>query len=201
MYKDYGNVYDIDLKKYNSKMKLLDTGYTFTKTGMIITDRDNLEALECIIYPKGVIVMSCWEGVGLTNLKEIITSKTLRIIGQQAYSKCEKLCSIEFKSPELKVIKSNAFQSCVSLEDIDLSNCKELEEIDDGAFEYCKNIKNISLPDSIKYLGGLNSVIRDNRDITVRVPKNGRKILKKIESKGMLISNEDSLIWVKAVLF
>ena len=82
---------------------------------------------------------------------EKLTSASIscNTIGYACFYYCEKLESIEFKSP-VKSVEQAAFQQCYSLKSISFP--AGLEEIDDQAFAFCHNLRSIFLPSSLQII-------------------------------------------------
>ena len=57
------------------------------------------------------------------------------------------------QNSKLQVVSKYAFYNNQYLEEIDLSNCKNLTTIEAGAFENCVNLKKVILPDSVVSIG------------------------------------------------
>lgn len=62
------------------------------------------------------------------------------------------IAKIEIPS-NITLVGDYAFESCYSLEEIDLSNCINLTHIGQGAFAHCKSLSNIKLPNSVVDIG------------------------------------------------
>ncbi len=77
-----------------------------------------------------------------------LPNKTLDAIGQQAFNGCKKLTEI---SVSAKLIERGAFRQCKRLVSVNVSD--GCEEILGYAFEDCTEVKRITLPESVNYLG------------------------------------------------
>ena len=70
-------------------------------------------------------------------------------IGAEAFKNCVQLRNVRVK--ELRVIGDKAFRGCLKLESLDLRGLP-IETIGAGAFEKCRNLKVVYLPDHLKQL-------------------------------------------------
>jgi len=68
--------------------------------------------------------------------KKVVMPKNVQEIGVMTFFQCSELTSVELTNP-IEVIEDRAFESCVSLADIDLSKVKYLGS---SAFVGCKNL-------------------------------------------------------------
>lgn len=167
----------IEICEENEFYKTID-GIVYTKDGKTL--------LKCprnhpgkVVVPDGVemIAESAFEDTSIT---DIVLPDSLREIERRAFFDCSKLKSVDF-GHGLKSIGDmshdfRTFESCFSLRELKLppqmktvgrgvfKNCgieklelnEGLEDIGNNAFLYCKNIKDVTLPDSLKSLGENN---------------------------------------------
>lgn len=77
-----------------------------------------------------------------TNITELKLPSKLEVIGKMAFQKCRKLKSLII--PEsVKSIGEYAFASCIALERLEFRGTDENIRIDDYAFDWCFNLKEI----------------------------------------------------------
>ncbi len=77
-----------------------------------------------------------------TNITELKLPSKLEVIGKMAFQKCRKLKSLII--PEsVKSIGEYAFASCIALETLEFKGTDENINIDDYAFDWCFNLKEI----------------------------------------------------------
>ncbi len=69
--------------------------------------------------------------------KKVVMPKNVQEVGPMTFFQCKDLTSVEFSSP-VEVIEERAFESCVSLMDIDLSKVKTLGK---SAFAGCESLR------------------------------------------------------------
>lgn len=90
-------------------------------------------------------------------LRSVTIQGSVTQIGRNAFANCSNLLSVvlveDSKSLGLRRINSFAFWNCVSLEDINLENAIHLSMIDGSAFEGCKSLKHIELPERLYHFG------------------------------------------------
>ena len=91
-------------------------------------------------------------------------------IGQGAFFWCRNLKHFNFKDAE---INTSSFQNCVSLEEADLSLCKN-EKIPSFAFAYCSSLKKVILPPKCEEID--TCAFRDCAIERIVLPKHLRKI-------------------------
>lgn len=89
-------------------------------------------------------------------LRSVTIQGSVTQIGQNAFANCSNLVSVvlvdDSKSVGLRRINGFAFWNCVSLEDINLANAVHLSMLDRSAFEGCKSLKHIELPERLRQL-------------------------------------------------
>ena len=85
-------------------------------------------------------------------IRAIAIGDEITAIGAYAFKGCDRFYAITIPASVTTICQS-AFQSCTSLETIDLSNANNLESIGESAFHYCYNLAEISIPDSVKAIG------------------------------------------------
>lgn len=124
-----------------------------------------------IIIPDSVYRIGVNAFWGCGNLEEIIISDSVKQIGEYAFYSCERLAKIEL-SECLSEISASTFAHCYALTDITLPDNIEIigahafercyslinvitcsKTIGDKAFEYCENLKNITI-NNIEKVGG-----------------------------------------------
>lgn len=89
---------------------------------------------------------------GYDNLKSITIPNTMLSIGKHAFSGCANLKTITFaEDSKINSINEGAFENCSKLEDVSLPN--SLEEIKSSAFSNCASIDEIVIPNSTISIG------------------------------------------------
>ncbi len=93
-----------------------------------------------------------WSGYGFhgSNITSVKLPKTLRNIGNNIFSGCEKLEQIEIPD-SVTAIGDSVFSGCKALKTVKLS--KKLKEIPYRAFYHCEGLEEISMPESVTKLG------------------------------------------------
>lgn len=124
------------------------------------------------------------------NITELILPDSLTFIGEQAFSGCKALSSIDFGKglsqigdsarnkfvfsdchelkklhipSNIKSIGSSAFSNCSSLQEIIFD--EGVEMIDESAFSWCESAKTIAFPESLRYMYQ-NAFSKANKIIT-----------------------------------
>ena len=94
------------------------------------------------------------------NLQSVTLSDNVQEIWTGAFFGCSNLTTIAGKG--VTKIETQAFCDCTSLESFDFPNLKRIEDGDSqtgtlrwGAFQGCKSLRNVSLPQGLMYLGYL----------------------------------------------
>ena len=89
---------------------------------------------------------------GYDNLESITIPNTMFSIGKHAFSGCANLKTIIFaEDSKIITINEGAFENCSKLEDLSLPN--SLEEIKNSAFSNCTSIDEITIPNSTISIG------------------------------------------------
>ena len=93
-------------------------------------------------------------------LKSVELPASLRTVSQAAFAKCKSLKTVKFNAG-LEVLGTDEYVENgelyygvfeeSSIEHVELPST--LRRIEYSAFESCKNLKNISLPDKLEYIG------------------------------------------------
>ncbi len=111
------------------------------------------------------------ENTGSLTIPDSVTS-----IGEGAFSNLEGLKTIIIP-PTVKRIEQNAFKNNTTLENVIIQerNGEGVEYIGGSAFESCKNLKSINLPDTITYIGASAFRFDSNLD-NIKLPKNLREL-------------------------
>ena len=91
-----------------------------------------------------------------TNLGSVDLSgaSSLSTIGNNAFSGCTNLESVDLSgASSLKIIGNHAFNSCTALESVDLSEVSSLTTIK-TSFSYCTKLKSVKLNEGLTTIGG-----------------------------------------------
>ena len=120
------------------------------------------------------IGMYAFFGSGLENAE---LPASLRTVSQAAFAKCKSLKTVKF-SEGLEVLGTDELKDGElyygvfhesSVEHVELPST--LKRIEYYAFGYCKNLKNIALPESLEYIG--KYCFWKSRLQTIQIPKTG----------------------------
>ncbi|MBQ7226000.1 MAG: leucine-rich repeat domain-containing protein [Clostridia bacterium] len=86
--------------------------------------------------------------------KKITMSKNLKTIEMWSFYNSANLETIVFpKDCAVESIDKGTFSGCTRLANINLENCTSLKALGDGAFQSCRAIDRLALPDSIETIG------------------------------------------------
>ena len=96
------------------------------------------------IVEDGIVSQGAFENCAI---KTIVMPDSVVSIGVDAFKNCEQLTSVSI-SKQCKTISNGAFQNCLMLEKIDLSQT-QTEAIGMRAFEGCSALSEIKFPDSL----------------------------------------------------
>ena len=133
--------------------------------------------LRRVRLPEGLeyVGKRCFSGTGLESVE---FPPSLRTIAQGAFYKCEGLRAVKLNEglevlgtneyPKYSGMYCGAFQRS-AVERVELPST--LKRIEYSAFEECKNLKNIQLPDRLECIG--KWCFHGTRLLTIRVPKKG----------------------------
>ena len=138
-------------KTYTDYIELSGFGFGDYKTnlnGITFPDNSNFTFI-----PNGL----CKE---LTNLQTVVMPNNIVAIERNAFKGCTALANVTWSTGLqyiglLDVEKDNGiFEGCTSLPAIDLSGCTSLEVLGRGAFKGTSAATSVSLPSSLKVIGG-----------------------------------------------
>jgi len=99
---------------------------------------------------KNSIKQQCDKGL----LKNIVLSNSLTAIGNNAFSGCKSLESVELPSNVI-IIGENTFEKCEKLEKVNFSRTSSKlvgRKIEAGAFCFCSSLKTIALPNNLELI-------------------------------------------------
>lgn len=132
------NVKDLPFISYCSNLLSI-IGHGLTKIGNIT----ECPLLENLVFNESLTEIQ----VPNTNIRKI-SIPSVKEITFRAFENCTNLEEIEF-SPNLKIIKAEAFKNCTNLYKI---NIPDLCEIEQAAFDGCTSLRYLYLPKTIKQL-------------------------------------------------
>ena len=135
------------IENSGKKIELKLSGTTITDENMpfFLFCKNTLKSIDLSECPnlkniKRHAFSECWE------LESFKASPALESIGKNAFEKCIKLKTMDLSQyPKLTTISPWAFYQCSRLETVNLNGCTELKTIDQGAFDMCKRLERIDL--------------------------------------------------------
>lgn len=100
----------------------------------------------------GISVKSCEPTVTSVKINEIVNGYSVISIDKSAFKECTKLESVSIPKT-VKTIGDYAFMSCTGLMKVEIDPEAEIESIPTGAFYNCQYLMDITLPESLTYIG------------------------------------------------
>lgn len=133
-------------------------------------------SLSVIQFATGSMLEEIEEGafIGCSNLRKILFTGNVRLLGNYAFAYCEKLAQVAFLQIDaIRYIGRGAFMGCASMDYFNIP--KQIEHIYKKTFYGCSNLKMLKIPKtvlSINYQAFarcslLKKVIIYTRDITI----------------------------------
>lgn len=117
-------------------------------------------SLKSIIIPDGVTIIGYEAFSGDTSLESVVIPDSVTTIGKSLFSDCSKLVNVHL-GKGITEITDNMFGNCSSLKRIDIpegviriTGTGTNYENKSGAFDSCEALEYISLPQSLKFIGG-----------------------------------------------
>ena len=117
---------------------------------VLIDDNSSTKANGKATIDKNSIKKQCDKGL----LKNIVLSNSLTAIGNNAFSGCKSLESVELPSNVI-IIGENAFEKCENLEKVNFSGTSSKlvgRKIEAGAFSFCSSLNTITLPNNLELI-------------------------------------------------
>ncbi|MDO5331889.1 MAG: leucine-rich repeat domain-containing protein, partial [Bacillota bacterium] len=111
----------------------------------------NGEKITSIIIEEGITSLPDSLFSNTTTLERVTFPSTLVSIGNDAFSGCDNLSSVDFNGASVQTIGSGAFRDCSNLESIALPD--DLTKINAECFKGCTYLRSISIPATVKEVG------------------------------------------------
>lgn len=86
----------------------------------------------------------------ITNVRSVVVSEGIEIIGIAAFQKCSALTKVELPETVTKIAR-DAFKSCSKLKNLQIPH--SVEEIGDNAFFNCRSLSEVTLSKQIRSIG------------------------------------------------
>lgn len=128
-------------------------------------------SLETVEIPGNVLTIE-YNAFANCGIKHLVLGEGISKINDNVFSNCAQLSTIQFPSTMIHIsgfsntglteinfpgsvqkIGTNAFSNCKNLTKIDLSKCAALDSIYNQAFQGCKSLETVILPQGLKGLG------------------------------------------------
>ncbi|MGN0490791.1 leucine-rich repeat protein [Ruminococcus sp.] len=141
-----GSLKNIDVKEDDSSFMLVD-GALLSKD--MTTLYRYLGGSENTSYnvPESVTCIEDSAFKNCKNLKNIEIGSNVESIGSNAFEGCVNLTDINLS--DVSVIYSEAFKNCINLKNVELGS---VTEINSKAFDGCKSLESITIPASVNYI-------------------------------------------------
>ena len=120
--------------------------YTDDYTTAVVCRRKNAEKIE---FHKDTTSISAGAFQN-TNVKEIIFNEKLEVIGEGAFENCINLEKIDLSNTNARVILMDAFYNCNNLKEVILPDTLKIIECD--AFGSCEQLEKFNLPKNLELL-------------------------------------------------
>ena len=154
--------------------------------------------IKTIVLPESIEIVNGLAFKDCKELVEVTLPKSIVYIDEWAFMNCEKLEKIDCSHTKLKRIFWRAFENCVALKSVMLSdciefigenafyNCSSLEEmhfpesltkIDNGAFNYCTSLKRINIPPKLSLYANEIAVFVCNDSLETVIIEPGREVI------------------------
>ena len=88
----------------------------------------------------------------IAEITNISIDNGITSIGDNMFNGAKNLRNAEISKSVVRIGKK-AFYGCLNLSTVEIKNNSRLEKIDDNAFSYCRNLRNISIPSRINEIG------------------------------------------------
>ena len=172
------SVTNIDVDENNEKYKAID-GNLYTKDGKTLVQYAIGKTANSFQIPDTVNTIAGDAFHGCTNLKEVILTPNVAVIGGYAFANCTSLTRVSVLEGEsnqelegkvgwcaflnctslksitipkaVTIIEDDAFGQCRLLADVKLP--PNLDSICWGAFQSCSSLENITIPSSVTFIG------------------------------------------------
>ena len=106
------------------------------------------------VFPDSVTLIQNNAFTQVSACKKITMSKNLKTIEMWSFYNSANLETVVFpKDCAVESIDKGTFSGCTRLANINLENCTSLKTLGDGAFQSCRAIDRLALPDSIETIG------------------------------------------------
>ena len=120
-------------------------GYTrgFLKTIYGIFEESTIKS---VVIPEGITTIER-RAFASSDIREVILPKTLREMGDTAFSRCEQLRKVEYNIG-IEKVEEFTFSNCKFLTEVYLS--ESIVTIERSAFSQCRALEEIKLPQSLR---------------------------------------------------
>ncbi|GMH83348.1 hypothetical protein TL16_g09567 [Triparma laevis f. inornata] len=117
----------------------------------VASARDDIEIVTRIIFLLNVVKVGDNACKYAENLVVVEIPEGVVSISERAFHGCKSLTTVSFPTT-LTSVERFAFAYCENLDDVDLLHTN-LQELGDDAFQFCSELKSMTIPDSLQTLG------------------------------------------------
>ena len=151
---DYSFINENDNKNYQAGSLYyveLPYGITLLTNANLWGDGKKEPNIVEFVFPDSVTLIQSNAFTQVSACKKITMSKNLKTIEMWSFYNSANLETIVFpKDCAVESIDKGTFSGCTRLANINLENCTSLKALGDGAFQSCRAIDRLALPDSIE---------------------------------------------------
>lgn len=133
-------------------MKYANNFYILDMNGDIEFNGKKYSLLTDLVIPNGIVEIGKNQFANFKQLKTVVISDCVEIIGEHSFYNCISLETIDIPSSVIN-IKNGAFENCKSLTTVKLK--EGIERIGEYAFSECQLINEINIPNSIIEISNL----------------------------------------------
>jgi len=135
---------EFDLNPENEYMKCVDN-VVFSKDGKVLISFAKYDERTEYVIPEGTEIIKKSAFGYCDNLTDIYFPNSVEELENSAMFACSNLKSVNL-SEKIKVIPERCFSDCENLETVTIPNNSELNNIEENAFFYCKNLSELYIP-------------------------------------------------------
>lgn len=107
--------------------------------------------IEILNLPENIEIIKDDAFADCKHLKKVVFPKSSYTLGMSVFSGCNCLTG-DLELGKVEKIGSFAFENCVNIKSVSI-NSDKLKAIDNNAFNCCKSLKTVKLPDSLSSIG------------------------------------------------
>jgi hypothetical protein len=125
--------------------------------------------VETLVLPAGLQKIGRNAFSSSYSLASVSIPGSVAVIGEEAFSGCSRLTTVNFQEGRLAVIGNHAFYNCSALARVIMP--PGLSVIMDNAFDSCRNLVSVTIPDSVVAIGS-QTFNNCEKLISINLPEN-----------------------------